>query len=260
MRFGTLAALAALLAAAPALADEAQQQMTASQTLDAYPQRVADRPVEIGQGIAQLQLEGSYLFGQAAGLAEAPSLRYGITDKWEAVLLGVRYNIAKDGGYLPGLAVRAQLHDLAYAPPLPAVSPYPYPALRPGLFLDLRDRLPAHVALNATVGYVVSWQTGNTLSGQPIPLGQRETSQLAPMSITVDYSPLRMLSFQGAAGFIYDVGVAPLLPSQDDLYGRIDAVFTPNNRLDLRLFAVANQFDQPIGLVPEFGVGAAYRL
>ncbi|MHB1845667.1 MAG: hypothetical protein ACYCWW_12645 [Deltaproteobacteria bacterium] len=259
MNVRSMLALAVSLAASSALADDAQPSPTGIQLLEAYPQRVADRPVAIGQGIAQLELQGSYLFGQVAGLAEAPSLRYGITSKWEAILLGLRYNVSEDSQYIPGLAIRAQLHDLAYEPPLPG-NQYPYPALRPGLFIDLRDRLPAHVTLNGTVGYVVSWQTGNFLNGQTIPLGQRESAQLVPMSLRADYSPFDKLSFQGAVGFIYDVGVDPLLPSQDDAYARVDAVFTPNNRLDLRLFGIVNQFDSPIGTVPQLGIGVTYRL
>lgn len=273
MRPSTLILVGAALSFATlARADDAAQQLTPDQELAAYPQRLADRPIPIGHGILQLELQGSYSASSAtvspgyagpplvAGFGEIPNLRYGLTDKWELTLLGLRYNLANDGQGLPGLAIRAQLHDFDYQATAPGSDPYPYAFLRPGVFLDLRDRLPDHFALNGSFGYIVSYQTGSTLTGQPIPLGSRESTELVPMSVDVEYSPLDLVSFSATGGYNYDVLVAPLTPSQSDLYARAALVVTPSNRLDLRLFFQGNWFGNQDAFVPEVGVGVAVRL
>ncbi len=258
----TLIVMLAGLSALAARAQEAQQTLTPAQALAAYPQRLADRPLAIGRGLAEGAIDGSYFFRE--GGAETPSVRYGVTDQLEVDLLGVRYIVAEDADYIPGMAVRLQLHDLAYAPI--AGDTYPYPYLRPGVTVDLRDRLPRHLAVEGHVGYLVSVSGGDYTNGQgPIPTGNIESAELVPMSVDIQWSPLDLVSVQGTLGYVYDLlGAYPLqiqgLANQDDLYGRVDLMWTPNNQLDVKVFFVANSFDVPIGFIPQLGVGLAYRL
>lgn len=242
-------------------ASTAQADLTPEQALDAYPLRLSDRPLAIGKGIGEADIEGSYLFDSNLGFQELPNLRYGLTDKLEVVLLGVRYILSEDAKYLPGLAVRVQLHDFDWQQEPNGVDPYPL--LRPGLVLDLRDRFPFHLMAEAHFGYVVSFVAGNYLhGGGPIPTGSQESQELVPMSVVLDYSPLDRLSLKATLGYIYDVLSLPLAgPDQTETLARLDVVWTASHRFDLRVFGQGNWFqDGPLGFVPQVGVGFAYRL
>ncbi len=253
---------AGLVSGLAAAEEVSAQAPTTAQALAAYPQRLADRPLAIGKGLAEGEIDGSYLFG--LGGSEVPEVRYGLTDQLELDLLGVRFIVSEDGRYFPGMAIRLQLHDLAYGPIAGDVYPYPY--LRPGATVDFRDRLPYHLTAEGHVGYVVSLAGGNYTNGQgAIPAGNIESSELVPMSVDLQWSPLDVVSLQWTGGYVYDLlGSYPLQAvngsDQTDLYTRVDAVWTPTNRLDVKLFFVANWFDAPIAFVPQVGAGIAYRL
>ncbi|MHB8420324.1 MAG: hypothetical protein ACYDCL_19800 [Myxococcales bacterium] len=236
-----------------------EEGQTPEQALAAYPQRLADRPLSIGQGLAEGYLEGSYLFSSSFGFQETPNLRYGLTDKLEVVLLGIRYTIAEDGKYFPGIALRVQLHDAAWQEQ--PGNPEPYPVARPGVMLDLRDRFPFHLTAEGHVGYLISFVAGNYLhGGGPIPEGNVESQEVAPMSVALEWSPLDQVSVKGTFGYVYDLLPIPLTPDQTELFGRLDAVWTATNRFDLRLFAQGNWYTGPLGYIPQVGLAVAYRL
>ncbi len=233
--------------------------LTPAQALDAYPQRLADRPLSIGKGLAEGAIEGSYSFNPALGFQEVPDVRYGVTDKLEVVLLGIRYTIAEDGKYFPGIAIRLQLHDAAWQEQPGSVQPYP--VARPGFMVDLRDKLPFHLTAEGHAGYFVSFVTGNYLhGGGSIPPGNAESQEVAPMSIALEYSPLDQLSVKATFGYIYDLEPIPLTPDQTETYGRLDVVWTASHRFDVGLFAQGNFYDGALGYVPAAGLRLAYRL
>jgi hypothetical protein len=235
------------------------QTLTPSQALAAYPQRLADQPLSIGQGLAEGDIEGSYLFNPALGFQEVPTIRYGLTSKLELVLLGIRYTVAEDGQYYPGIAIRLQLHDLFWQEQ--PNSPDPYPILRPGVMVDAKDKLPFHLTAEGHIGYLVSFVTGNYLhGGGPIATANVESQEIVPMSVDLIYSPLDQLSFKGTFGFDYDVLALPDTPDQTEFVGRGDVIWTATNRFDLRIFFEGNWYDGVLGFVPQAGLGVTYRL
>ncbi|HUB08782.1 MAG TPA: hypothetical protein VMB50_17375 [Myxococcales bacterium] len=243
----------------PEETESSEASVSPAQALAAYPQRLADRPLSIGQGLAEGSLEGSYLFSSAFGFQETPNVRYGLTSQLEVILLGIRYTVAEDGQYVPGIALRVQLHDAVWQEQ--PGSPEPYPVARPGLMIDLRDKFPFHLTAEGHAGYLVSFVTGDYLhGGGPIPTGNAESQEIAPMSVALEWSPLDQFSAKGTFGYIYDLLPIPLTPDQTEVVGRLDAVWTPSNRLDLGIFAQGNWYTGPLGYIPQAGVRVAYRL
>jgi hypothetical protein len=238
---------------------EADQTVSPAQALADYPQRLSDQPLSIGQGLAEGDLEGSYLFNPALGFQEIPTIRYGLTDRLELVLLGIRYTVAEDGRYYPGLAIRLQIHDFDWQEQPDSINPYPI--IRPGAVLDVKDKFPFHLTAEAHVGYLVSFVTGDYLhGGGPIATADIESQEIVPMSVDLIYSPLNQLSIKGTFGYIYDVLPVPDTPDQTEIIGRGDAIWTATNRFDLRIFFQGNWFTGPLGFVPQVGLGVTYRL
>jgi hypothetical protein len=240
------------------------------QALAEYPQRVADRPLTIGDGLFQFGATGSYSFFQAqdlngsqgaASLGATPSIAYGVSDPLELVLLGITYKLADDGRNWPGVAVRIQAHDLAWYPQLKQYATLPYPILRPGIFLDFRDRLPAHFTAVASVGYVISIVVGDYTDGSgPIPKGKNVATQTAPFLLGLEYSPWDPFSFGVAGGYLLDAQATPATPSISDINLTLSAIWTPSSRFDLRVFWRGNWFQGSLGYVPELGLGFSYRM
>jgi hypothetical protein len=240
-------------------ATEAQETLTPPTGLAAYPQRLSDQPLSIGKGIGEGDLEGSYVFSSAFGFEEVPNIRYGITDKLELVLLGIRYTVAEDGQYIPGLAIRLQVHDLIWEEQPDSIEPYPF--LRPGVMVDSKDKLPYHLTAEAHVGYLVSFVTGDYLhGGGPIATANTESQEIFPLSVDLIYSPLDQFSLKGTFGYVYDVLPVPTTPDQSEIIGRVDAVWTASNRFDLRLFFQGNWYTGALGYIPQAGLGVTYRL
>ena len=169
-------------------ATEAQETVTPPTGIAAYPQRLSDQPLSIGKGLAEGDLEGSYVFNSAFGFQEVPNIRYGLTDKLELVLLGIRYTVAEDGQYIPGLAIRLQVHDAIWQEQPDSINPYPF--LRPGFIIDAKDKLPYHLTAEGHVGYLVSFVTGNYLhGGGPIATANTELQEIVPFSVDFDLQP-----------------------------------------------------------------------
>ena len=253
---------AALLAAGPALADEvasATASPTRSQVVDKYPERLADRPRAIGAGLFEAGWQGGWQFNDVQGFGEVPDVRYGLTDALELTLLGARYVVAEDGRNYPGLAIRGQLHDLAYQ--AHGGTNFNYPLLRPGVFAEFRDRLPYHLTLNALIGYSVSIQAARAADGSRLQDGQRVSDGLAPLLLEVQWSPLALLSFNVRGGYLEDAYVAaPDGVTQSDAVLTVGAAYT-SSRFDVRVFYTSNWFADPkLGYVPELGAGVALRL
>ncbi len=259
LRLLSILSAAAVGLSAMAPATEAQETVAAPTGLAAYPQRLSDQPLSIGKGIAEGDLEGSYVFSSAFGFQEVPNIRYGLTDKLELVLLGIRYTVAEDGQYIPGIAIRLQLHDLVWQEQPDSVNPYPF--LRPGVVVDAKDKLPLHLTAEGHVGYLVSFVTGNYLhGGGPIATANTESQEIVPFTVDLLYSPLDQLSFKGTFGYVYDVLPIPNTPDSSELIGRLDAVWTASNRFDLRIFFQGNWYTGPLGYLPQAGLGVTYRL
>jgi len=226
-----------------------------AQALAAFPQRLADRPIAIGAGLFEASFNAGYQFNSTLGFGEVPVMRYGLSSMWEVILLGVRMIIAEDAQYVPGLALRFQLHDLAYQHD--AENPYNYPVLRPGVFLELRDRLPLHITANVSAGYLANIQADPNLD-----TGQQVTAQFFPLNGSVEYSPIDILSFVGAGFWIQDVGRDPYTAITQTHYGlSAAAMWIPNNQIDVQAFFRANWYDgRSFGFVPQVGLGATIRL
>lgn len=225
-----------------------------SQLVSAYPDRLADRKIAIGQGLFEVGVQGGYQFNAAQGLGEVPDMRYGLTDQFEVTLLGARYIVTEDARYVPGFAVRAQLHDLAYQ--VQSANTLKYPVLRPGGFLEVRDRLPYHLAVNGTIGYVVSIQADTGLQ-----TSQRVANGYAPMQLELQWSPLELVSFALKGGYNEDTSVPAYEgPTQSDGTLQVAAIFN-SSRFDVRVYFQNNWFGTPaIGYVPELGASVAFRL
>jgi hypothetical protein len=261
-----------LLVAGPALAQDATTQVsqspttssaapagpTHSQVVAQYPQEIAARPRAIGAGLFEAAWDGSWQFNTTQGFGEVPDVRYGITDNFEVTLLGVRYVVAEDARNVPGFAVRAQLHDLAYQD---TQTPNFYPILRPGAFLEFRDRLPFHLAANALGGYEFSVQTARANDGASLQENQRISTSFAPMELELQWSPLALISFSVLGGYIQDT-YTPAYEgvTQSEALLTVAAILN-TNRFDVRVFYTSNWYADPrLGYVPELGAGAAIRL
>jgi len=251
------------------------------QALADYPQRIADRPLTIPAGVFQLSATGSYSWFQAqdleggqgsANLGVTPGIAYGISEPLELILLGITYKLADDGRNWPGVAVRVQAHDLAWYPQLKQYANLPYPILRPGVFLDFRDRLPAHFTAVASVGYVMSIVVGDYTDGTgPIPKGKNVATQTAPFLLGLEYSPWDNFSFGVGGGFLLDAQSTPATPSEPamtaagtvsttDINLALSVAWTPCSQFDFRIFWRGNWFQSSLGYVPEAGVGFSLRL
>jgi hypothetical protein len=252
------------------------------QALADYPQRIADQPLTVGPGIVQVGATGSYSFFQAqdlngskgsASLGATPSIIYGVSDPLEIVLLGITYKLADDGRNWPGVAVRIQAHDLAWYPQLAQYANLPYPILRPGVFLDFRDRLPEHFTAIGSVGYVMSIVVGDYTDGTgPIPKGKNVATQTAPFLLGLEYSPWNAFSFAVAGGYLLDaqstpatstspqMSTVPGTVSTSDINLTLSAIWTPSSQFDLRIFWRGNWFQSSLGYVPEAGLGFTLRL
>ncbi len=226
-----------------------------AEVLANYPRRLSDRDLAIGAGIFEASFNAGYEFNSTLGFGEVPYARYGLSSMWEIVLLGIRMIVAEDAQYVPGLAVRLQLHDLAYQHD--AENPLNYPILRPGVFVELRDRFPAHLAANLTVGYYVNIQTDSN-----IPNSDVSTVQFFPVNLQLEYSPLELLSLVAAGSLVDDVGHPFFTTESQTHYGlSFTAVLTPKSWLDVQAYFKANWYaEQSLGFVPELGVGATIRL
>jgi len=234
-----------------------------------YPQELASRPRAIGAGLFEAGWDGSWQFSATQGFGEVPDVRYGISDQVEVTLLGVRYTLAEDARNIPGLALRAQLHDLAFqntaggqivingAPPTSNF----YPILRPGVFAEFRDRLPFKLAVNGTIGYEFSVQTDRATNGAELPESQRISTSFAPMELEVQWSPLKLFSLSVLGGYIDDTTTS-IFEGTTMSEGILTVALVLNtNRFDFRVFYTNNWFsDSTLGYVPEVGVGAAIRL
>ena len=221
-----------------------------------YPRRLSDRDVAIGAGVFEASFNASYQFNSTLGFGELPYMRYGLSSMWEIVLLGVRMILAEDAQYIPGLALRFQLHDLAYQHD--ADNPFNYPLLRPGAFIELRDRFPTlHLSANLSAGYYANLQADPNLT-----TGQQITAQFFPLNLTVEYSPLESLSLVLAGYWIQDVGRDPYTSYTQTHYGlSLAAVWVPKSWLDLQIFYRSNWYDgRSFGYVPQLGLGATIRL
>ncbi len=187
-----------------------------------------------------------------------PDVRYGISDQVEVTLLGVRYILAEDARYYPGLALRAQLHDLAFQN---TSTTNFYPILRPGGFAEFRDRLPFKLAVNGTIGYEFAVQTNRATNGAELPESQRISSSFAPMELELQWSPLKLLSLSVIGGYIDDTTTSVFEGSTLSVGILTVALVLNTNRFDFRIFYTNNWFsDSTLGYVPEVGVGAAIRL
>lgn len=259
MRKLTAILAAALWGLAPAATAGEASESVMPTGIAAYPQRLADQPLSIGKGIGEGDLEGSYVFSSAFGFEEIPNIRYGITPSLEAVLLGIRYTVAEDGQYLPGLAIRLQLHDFDWEEQPGNINPYP--VIRPGVTLDAKDKFPEHLTLEGHISYLVSIVTGDYLhGGGPIATANLESQEIVPLTVDLIYSPLDQLSLKGTFGFVYDLLPIPNTPDQSEIVGRVDAIWTQSNRFDLRLFFTGNWYTGPLGFIPQLGLGVTYRL
>jgi hypothetical protein len=243
------------LAAPEAPPTVAPEPTTHAELLDAYPRRLSDRDLAIGGGLFEASFNPSYQFNSSLGFGEVPTARYGLSSQWEIVMLGIRLIVAEDAQMIPGLAIRLQLHDLVYQHD--SNNPLSYPVLRPGGFLELRDRFPAHFAANFSVGYVVSIQSDPGLE-----TNERVSTQFFPINLGIEYSPLEALSFVARGSWIQDVGHDPFIPNSQTHWGLSGvAVWVPKSWLDLQAFFTANWYDQNgLGFVPELGIGATIRL
>jgi hypothetical protein len=226
-----------------------------SEVLANYPRRVSDRDLAIGAGIFEASFNGGYQFDSTLGFGEIPFARYGLSSMWEVVLLGIRLIVAEDGQYVPGLAVRLQLHDLAYQHN--TNNPLMYPILRPGVFVELRDRFPWHLAANLTAGYVVNVQTDSN-----IPATDVGATQFFPANLQLQYSPLDPLSLVLAGSLLADIGHPFFTVHSQTHWGlSIAAVYVPKSWLDVQAYFKANWYaEQSVGFVPEVGLGATIRL
>ena len=233
---------------------------THAQVVGEYPAEIAQRQRAIGAGLAEAAIQAGAQINPALGFGEIPMLRYGLTDSWELNLLGARYIVAEDGHYIPGLSVRAQIHDLAYQ--RNTTLNYNYPALRPGLFFEFRDRLPFALAVNGEIGYVVTVQAGSTApDGTPINAGTRIPAQEAPLQLELQWSPLEFLSFAGRGGYLADTSTpAYSATTQSDAFFQVAAIYN-SNRFDVRVYFQSNWFaNNALGYVPEVGGSVSVRL
>lgn len=226
-----------------------------AQALADFPQRLADRPIAIGGGLFEASFNAGYQFNSTLGFGEVPIMRYGLSSMWEVILLGMRMIIAEDAQYIPGLALRFQLHDLAYQHD--AENPFNYPVLRPGVFMELRDRLPLHITANVSAGYLANIQEDPKLD-----TGQHVTAQFFPLNGSLEYSPIDLLSFVVGGFWIQDVGRDPYTSFTQTHYGLSAAVMLiPTNQIDVQAFFRANWYDdRSFGFVPQVGLGATIRL
>ena len=233
---------------------------TRSQLVAAYPQGLADRGRAIGAGLFEAGWNASWQFNPNQGFGEVPDVRYGVSDQFEVTLLGVRYILTEDGRNYPGLALRAQLHDLAFQNDPMAKTNF-YPILRPGGFIEFRDRLPFHLAANGLIGYEVSIQTARAADGTELSESQRYSSSFAPMELELQWSPVSILSFSVLGGYIDDTSTSAFEGvTQSDGILTVAAVLN-THRFDVRIFYTNNWFNDPkLGYVPELGVGATIRL
>ena len=220
-----------------------------------YPRRLSDRDLAIGAGVFEASFNAGYQFNSTLGFGELPYMRYGLSSMWEVVLLGMRMIIAEDSQYVPGLALRFQLHDLAYQHD--ADNPFNYPVLRPGAFIELRDRLPLHLALNLSAGYYANIQADPNLDS-----GQQVTAQFFPLQGSVEWSPLELFSAVVSGYWIQDVGRDPYTSYTQTHYGlSVTAVLVPKSWIDIQALFRANWYDgRSFGFVPQVGVGATIRL
>ncbi len=252
------AASASQSAAAPSTGAAADTSRSAR--VAQYPAELADRPIAIGADRYEVSFQGSGQLSSALGFGLIPELRWGYSDSLELTLLGVRYIVTEDGSYIPGLALSAKLHDLSYQHNTTLNTNYP--ALRPSFFVELRDRLPFHLAVNGRAGYQFEIQSGSTApDGTPIQDSQRVPVASAPFEVQLQYSPLSRVSFVGAAGFLWDLATPPLATNtQSDGYFSVAAVYN-SSRFDVRVFFQNNWFTNPaLGDVPEVGASVAVRL
>jgi hypothetical protein len=220
-----------------------------------YPRRLSDRDLAIGAGIFEASFNAGYQFNSTLGFGEVPYIRYGLSSMWEVVLLGMRMIIAEDAQLIPGLALRFQVHDLAYQHD--ADNPYNYPLLRPGVFLELRDRFPLHISANLSAGYLANIQADPSLN-----TGQQVTSQFFPLNAWIEYSPIELFSAVLAGYWIQDVGREPFTSVTQTHYGlSVTAVLVPKSWLDLQALFRMNWYDgRSFGFVPQVGIGATIRL
>jgi hypothetical protein len=226
-----------------------------SEVIANYPRRLSERDLAIGAGVFEASFNAGYQFNSTLGFGELPYVRYGLSSMWEVVLLGMRMILAEDAQYVPGLALRFQIHDLAYQHD--ADSPYTYPLLRPGAFIELRDRFPFHLALNLSAGYYANIQADPNLG-----TGQQVTAQFFPLNGALTYSPLELLSFVLTGYWNQDVGRDPYTSYTQTNYGlSVGAVLVPKSWLDLQAFFRANWYDgRSFSFVPQVGIGATIRL
>jgi hypothetical protein len=246
-------------ATAPPTAAGPSTSPTRSQLVAQYPQGIADRPRGIGAGLFEAGWDGSWQFNASQGFGEVPNVRYGILDSLEVTLLGVRYIVAEDSQNVPGLALRAQLHDLAFQNNQPTTNYYPI--LRPGGFVEFRDRFPFHLTLNGLVGYEFSVQTARATNGTELQESQRISSSFAPLELELQWSPVSIFSVDVVGGYIDDTttsSFAGVTQSQGILSV---ALVLNTSRFDFKVFYTSNWFTNPaLGYVPELGIGAAIRL
>lgn len=253
-----------LLAASQAFAEDAattagQASPSRSQLVDHYAPELADRPLAIGANLFEAGFQGGWQFNSIQGFGEVPNVRYGVTDQFEVTLLGVRYVVAEDSSYIPGLALRAQLHDLAYQ--THTGTNLNYPLLRPGGFLELRDRLPFHLTVNGLLGYEFSVQVARAADGTPLADNQRISDSLAPMELELQWSPLARVSLSVRGGYLDDT-YTPIYEgvTRSEALLSLAAIYN-TSRFDVKLFYTNNWFSDPrLGYVPEVGAAVAVRL
>jgi hypothetical protein len=243
------------LSAPQAAISETPDPTSHSEVLANYPRRLSDRDLAIGAGIFEASFNAGYQIDPSLGFGEIPYARYGLSSMWEVVLLGVRLIVAEDAQYIPGLAIRLQLHDLAYQHN--SLIPLNYPILRPGAFLELRDRFPFHLAANLSAGYLVNVQTDPNL-----PTNDVGTVQFFPVNLQLEYSPLELLSVVLAGSVVDDIG-HPFFTSTSQTHWGVSlaAVLVPKSWVDLQAYFKANWYAEGnLGFVPEVGLGATIRL
>jgi hypothetical protein len=267
-------AAAGVLMAAPALAQDAGPQVTQttapptaagpstgpthSQLVAQYPQAIADRPRAIGAGLFEAAWDGSWQFNASQGFGEVPNVRYGVLDSLEVTLLGLRYTIAEDSQNIPGVALRAQLHDLAFQN-TPTTNFYPI--FRPGGFIEFRDRFPFHLAANGVIGYEFAVQTARATNGTELQESQRISSSFAPMELELQWSPLSLISVSVLGGYIDDTTTSAFEGVTQSQGILTIALVLNTSRCDFKIFYTNNWFANPaLGYVPEVGLGAGIRL
>jgi len=251
----SLLALAATQDPPPAAAQASDAPPTHAEALASFPRRLADRPLAIGAGLFEASFNASWQFNSTLGFGEIPYARYGLSSMWEVDLVGIRMIVAEDGQYIPGLAFRLQLHDLAYQHD--DRNPFSYPILRPGAFIELRDRFPnQHLAVNLSAGYYVNVQSDPNLS-----TGERVNGQFFPINLKIQYSPLEWFSVLLGGSVLDDIGHPYYTTYTLTQWGAsLTAVWVPKSWLDVQAFFKANWYDGSLGFVPEVGLGATIRL